>query len=163
MKTFTSFHYCLHNAHSQLSIHKVHVICFTSHKSAWFQTLYFLFQNPLFMSSSQQSFCQLYTDIIVELLNIYTAMFSTIVLYLISINCRYLLVGTVWLVKTLADEVTHSCEVKESNPFLRILVTIKRSHSKKFSKNFKRKTFNFCIYFPLKSCSLYVNITKDFI
>lgn len=104
MKTFTSFHYCLHNAHSQLSIHKVHEICFTSHKSAWFQTLYFLFQNPLFMSSSQQSFCQLYTDIIVELLNIYTAMFSTIVLYLISINCRYLLVGTVWLVKTLADK-----------------------------------------------------------
>lgn len=90
--------------HSQLSIHKVHEICFTSHKSAWFQTLYFLFQNPLFMSSSQQSFGQLYTDIIVELLNIYTAMFSTIVLYLISINCRYLLVGTVWLVKTLADK-----------------------------------------------------------
>lgn len=120
--------------------------------------LIFLFQNPLFMSLSQQSFCQLYTDIIVELLNIYTAMFSTIVLYLISINCRYLLVGTVWLVKhwQISSEVTHSCEVKESNfnPFLRILVTIKRSHSKKFSKNFKRKTFNFCIYFPLKSCSL---------
>lgn len=56
------------------------------------------------MSSSQQSFGQLYTDIIVELLNIYTAMFSTIVLYLISINCRYLLVGTVWLVKTLVDK-----------------------------------------------------------
>lgn len=104
--------------------------------------LIFLFQNPLFMSLSQQSFCQLYTDIIVELLNIYTAMFSTIVLlqYLISINCRYLLVGTVWLVKhwQISSEVTHSCEVKESNfnPFLRILVTIKRSHSKKFSKNF---------------------------